>query len=298
MNRVLTALCVLAGVVMTLATPAIAASAPIDQASWTERKQSVTLANGITLSYVEMGNPKGRPVLLLHGWTDNSRAWTILAPHLMKHRLLIPDQRGHGASDKPTCCYAISAFAHDAILFLDAKGIAKADVVGHSLGSMVAQVIAAEHPDRVARLVLIGSTALAPVTRTNWLYKEVLAFEAPPALGSDFMRLWSPAASPTPVDAAYVAHSEPEIAAVPLQVWHGVMREVVEVPVGRFGADIRAPSLILSGGKDELFPPEHHAALVKAFPAAEAHVFPDLGHNLNMERPEEVGPVLERFLDR
>ncbi len=296
MSRVLAALCILAGVVMTLATPAIAA--PIDQAGWIERKQSVKLANGITLAYVEMGDPKGRPVLLLHGWTDNSRAWTILAPHLMKHRLLIPDQRGHGASDKPACCYSLSAFAQDAMLLLDAKGIGKVDVVGHSLGSMVAQVIAAEHPERVDRLVLMGSTALAPVRRADWLYMEVLSFKAPPAVGSDFMRMWSPAASPTPVDPAYVAHSEPEIAAVPLQVWHGVMREIVEVPAGRFADRVRAPTLILSGGKDELFTAEHHAALLKAYPDAQARVFPALGHNLNMERPEEVGPVLARYLER
>ena len=296
MNRVLAALCILAGVVMTLATPALAA--PIDQAGWNARKQQVKLANGITLSYIEMGDPRGKPVLLLHGWTDNSRAWTILAPHLMKHRLLIPDQRGHGASTKPACCYAISELANDAILFLDTKGIAKADVVGHSLGSIVAQWIAAEHPERVGKVVLMGSTALAPMTRDHPLYREVLAFKSPPALGSDFMRMWSPAASPTPVDQAYVAHSEPEIASVPLQVWHGVMREIVEVTIGRFADQIKAPVLILSGGKDEIFPAEHHAALVEAFPAAEAHVFPDLGHNLNMERPEEVGPVLARFLER
>lgn len=100
------------------------------------------------------------------------------------------------------------------------------------------------------------------------------------------------------VDAAFLRHYEPEIAAVPLQVWHGVMREVVEVSVGRFAADIEAPTLILSGGKDPLFPPEHHAALVEALSTTEAYVFPGLGHNLNMERPEEVGPVLARFLDR
>ena len=297
MNRVLTALCILAGVVMTLATPAVAARAKIDQAGWNARKQSVKLSNGITLSYVEMGDPKGKPVLLLHGWTDNSRAWSLLAPHLMKHRLLILDQRGHGGSDKPACCYAISAFANDAMLFLDAKGIARADVVGHSLGSMVGQWIAAEHPERIGKLVLFGSTALAPMKRDDAFYREVLAFKAAPALGSEFMRMWSPAASPTPVDTAFLHHYEPEIAAVPLQVWHGVMREVLEVPVGRFTDQIKAPTLILSGGKDPLFPAEHHRALVEALPHAQAHVFPDLAHNLNMERPEEVGPVLARFLE-
>ena len=54
--------------------------------------------------------------------------------------------------------------------------------------------------------------------------------------------------------------------------------------------------LILSGGRDELFPAEHHRALVAAFPAAEAHIFPALGHNLILERPHEVAPVLAAFL--
>ena len=236
MTRILIALLILAGVLTTGAARSVAA--PVDQAGWEARKQQVKLANGLTLAYVEMGNPNGRPVLLLHGWTDTSRAWTILAPHLQDRRLIIPDQRGHGGSDKPGCCYSLSNFADDALMLLDAKGIAKADLVGHSLGSMVAQTIAAEHPDRVGKLVLIGSTALPPVTRDHPLYRQVMAFRAPPALGSEFMRGWSPAASPTPVDADYVARSEPETAAVPLQVWRGVMRELVDVPVGRFASEI------------------------------------------------------------
>ncbi|HYD38161.1 MAG TPA: alpha/beta hydrolase, partial [Allosphingosinicella sp.] len=87
-----------------------------------------------------------------------------------------------------------------------------------------------------------------------------------------------------------------EILAIPLHVWRNVMRELAEVPVGRHAADVKAPVLILSGGKDPLFPAEHHAALVKAFPHGEAHVFPDLGHNLSWERPAETGPALARFL--
>jgi pimeloyl-ACP methyl ester carboxylesterase len=73
------------------------------------------------------------------------------------------------------------------------------------------------------------------------------------------------------------------------------MRELAEVPAGRHAADIKAPVLIMSGGKDPLFPAEHHSALVRAFPKAEARVFPDLGHNLNWERTAETGPVLARF---
>jgi pimeloyl-ACP methyl ester carboxylesterase len=278
-----------------LALSGAAAAEPIDQAGWNARKQSVRLANGVTLAYVELGDPKGEPLLLLHGYTDTSRSWTQVAPYLLRHRLLIPDQRGHGGSDAPACCYSASVFAEDARLFLDAMKVDRAAVAGHSLGSMVAMALAAEHPERVTKLALIGSTALVPVRRGDWLWTNAHALRAPLDPRSEFLREWHPANQPTPVDKAFAEAAMAEILAIPLHVWRNVMRELAEVPAGRHAADIRAPVLILSGGKDPLFPAEHHAALVKAFPKAEARVFPDLGHNPNWERPAEVGPVLAGF---
>ena len=272
-----------------------AAAKPIDQAGWNARKQSVRLANGVNLAYVELGDPKGEPLLLLHGYTDTSRSWTAVAPYLLRHRLLIPDQRGHGGSDAPACCYSAHVFAEDARLFLDSMKVGKAAVAGHSLGSMVAMTLAAEHPERVTRVALIGSTALVPVRRGDWLWTNAHALTAPLDPASPFMREWHPANQPTPVDPAFAEAAMAEILAIPLHVWRAVMRELADVPAGRHAADIRAPVLILSGGKDPLFPSEHHAALVKAIPHAEARVFPDLGHNLSWERPAETGPVLARF---
>jgi pimeloyl-ACP methyl ester carboxylesterase len=281
---------------LMLGAPSLAA--PIDQSKWNAGKQSVQLANGLILSYVELGNPAGPPVLLLHGWTDSSRAWTIAAPYLGEYRLLIPDQRGHGASGKPDCCYSLADFAHDAKLLLDAKGVARAAVVGHSLGSLVGQALAANHPERVSKLILIGSTALPPVKRGDWLWQSVKGFNGPVDPGSRFMREWSASASPTPVDRAYLAYADPEVAAVPLHVWRSVLRELTDSSTAALAADIKAPTLILSGGKDSLFPPEHHRALVRALPRAKAKVLPDLGHNLILERPEEVGPAIRDFLGR
>jgi pimeloyl-ACP methyl ester carboxylesterase len=277
-----------------LAQPALAS--PIDQAGWTERKREVRLPNGVRLAYVELGDPRGTPVLLLHGYTDSSRVWTILAPQLARHRLIIPDQRGHGESDAPACCYAMSQLAEDARLLLDALGIERAAVAGHSMGSMVAQVLAAEHPERVTRIALIGSTSLVAVRRGEGLWNDIMALREPIASNAEFLRLWGPQSSPTPVDAEMTRWYEPEIAATPPHVWRAVMRELASVPLGRHAGDVRAPVLILSGGRDELFPAEHHRALVAAYPGAQAHVFAELGHNLILERPEAVGPVLARFL--
>jgi pimeloyl-ACP methyl ester carboxylesterase len=303
MNRVIVATALLFCVLLTLSVPpAFAQPAPavqpIDQAGWTARKRTVALPNGVRLAYVEYGNPAGTPLLLLHGFTDSSRVWTMLAPYLAGHRVLIPDQRGHGGSDAPACCYGVSDFAEDARLFLDALQVRRAMVVGHSLGSFVAQALAARNPERVERIALLGSTALAPVRRGDWLWTNVMALTEPVADNREFLAAFSPGASPTPVDPDFVRHSDREMVAVPLHVWRSVARELVEMPAGRHAPDVAAPVLVLSAGADPVFPAEHHRALLAAYPRASGHVFPGLGHNFPVERPAEVGPVLARFLAR
>ncbi len=303
MSRVIVATALLFCVLLTLSVPSALAQPatavqPIDQAGWAARKRTVALPNGVRLAYVELGNPAGRPVLLLHGFTDSSRVWTMLAPYLAGHRLLIPDQRGHGGSDAPACCYGTSDFAEDARLFLDAMQVRRATVVGHSLGSFVAQALAARNPERVERIALLGSTALAPVRRGDWLWTNVMGLTEPVADNREFLAAFSPGASPTPVDPDFVRHSDREMVAVPLHVWRGVARELVDVPVGRHAPDIAAPVLILSADADPIFPAGHHRALLAAYPRATGHVFPGLGHNFPVERPAEVGPVLARFLAR
>jgi pimeloyl-ACP methyl ester carboxylesterase len=130
------------------------------------------------------------------------------------------------------------------------------------------------------------------------MWTQVMGLRQPIAANAEFLRQWSPGASPTPVDPVFVRHADAEMVAVPPHVWRAVPRAFLDVPVGRYAADVRAPVLILSGGRDPLFPAEHHQSLIAAYPAAEAHIFPELGHNLIVERPEQVGPVLAAFLGR
>ena len=297
MCRIRVALALLMFVFVSLAGPTIAVAGSVDQAAWVALKKQVTLSNGLRLSYVELGDPKGEPLLLLHGYTDSSRSWSLVAPYLSKYRLLIPDQRGHGNSDAPLCCYGPTQFADDARLFLDAMGVEKAAVAGHSLGSMIAISLAADHPQRVSRIILVGSTALTPVNRGDWLYENVAALKAPYDRSSQFLRDWHPANQPTPVDPAFADAVMEELLRIPLHVWRGVMRELAAVPVGRHAADVKAPVLVLSGGKDPLFPAAHHASLLKAFPNADAQVFPELGHNPNWERPKDIAAAMARFLE-
>ena len=140
-----------------------AASANIDLKAFDALKRTVALPNGERLAYIEMGNPAGRPVVLIHGYTDNARDWWPLLPYLDKSwRLIIVDIRGHGASSKPECCYTRMDFAYDIKLLLDALKIDKADIVGHSLGSIISQTFAEYWPERTGKVVLISSTGGPP----------------------------------------------------------------------------------------------------------------------------------------
>jgi len=295
MNRIRVALALMACVLATLGVPA-AAQRPVDQAGWASLKKEVRLQNGVRLAYVEAGDPDGEPLLLLHGYTDSSRSFSPMVPYLSRYRLLIPDQRGHGASDAPECCYGTSQFAYEARLFLDALGVKRAAVVGHSLGSMVAISLAADNPDRVSKVVLIGSTALVPVKRGDWLYDNAAAMTGKLDPSTQFAKDWHPANQPTKVDPVFANAINDELLRIPPHVWRSVMRELSYVPVGRHAADVKAPVLVLSGGKDPLFPAEHHQSLLKAFPNAEAQVFAELGHNPNWEQPDAVASAIDRFL--
>src|SRR5580698_5797121 len=133
------------------AAAALPTAAPIliDLDRYEARKHFANLSNGERLAYLEMGDPKGPPVVLIHGYTDNARDWVPLIPFLSpKDRLIVVDLRGHGLSAKPECCYTRFDFAYDIKLLLDTLHIAQADIVGHSMGSLITQTFAESWPER------------------------------------------------------------------------------------------------------------------------------------------------------
>ncbi len=90
---------------LLVAVAARAEPAVPSQAEWDAHRQRVTTADGLTLAFVELGTGEGLPLILLHGYTDNSRIWSLPAPWLGDRPILALNLRGHGASDAPACCY-------------------------------------------------------------------------------------------------------------------------------------------------------------------------------------------------
>ncbi|APO72292.1 alpha/beta hydrolase family protein (plasmid) [Rhizobium gallicum] len=152
---------------------------PISQEQFSALKRNAVLSNGLRLAYVEMGDPDGVPILLLHGFTDSARSWSLAAPYLATgFRVVAPDLRGHGHSDKPEGCYTIPEMATDVRFLIETLGLVPTHVVGHSLGGRLAQAVAERWPRLVRKIVLL-STSAALRERRGWLWETIQMLRDP-----------------------------------------------------------------------------------------------------------------------
>jgi pimeloyl-ACP methyl ester carboxylesterase len=298
-----------AGSAASASASASAAPAPphleIDLDAFDASKKSIALPNGETLAYIDMGARSGPAVVLIHGYTDNARDWVPMLPYLSKrYRLILVDIRGHGQSSKPECCYTRLDFAYDIKLLLDALGVPKADIVGHSLGSIIAQTFAEYWPERTAHVVLIASTGGSPPDRPKKappvdFAAEIRKLKEPIEPDSPFMIAWWD--SPTPVDPDFIRRQRKDAAGIPLRIWLAVLDQ--GLPVNAF-ADLqgtlprlRAPTLLIWGSKDPIMEEDVRQTLRTALPSAQVKIFDGLGHNPFWEDPRGVAEVINAFLN-
>jgi pimeloyl-ACP methyl ester carboxylesterase len=134
------------------------------------------VVNGVRIHYLIAG--KGDPVLLLHGYAENSHMWRPLIPELAKtHTVIAPDLRGFGQSAKPNGGYTKKAMAQDIHALAMSLGFRHEIVVGHDIGLMVAYAYAAQYPTEVDRVVLMD--AFLPGVgdwKSVWLLRDLWHF--------------------------------------------------------------------------------------------------------------------------
>jgi len=281
------------------------APAKIDLDEFERMKRTMRLSDGVEIAYLERGNPSGPPVVLIHGYTDSARDWAPLIPYLPPQwHLIVVDIRGHGRSSKPECCYSRLDFAYDIKLLLDGLKIPKADIIGHSLGSIIAQTFAEYWPERTRRLVLISSTGGwppdLPRTHPQLDYAaEIRKLKEPLDPDSPFMIAWWD--SPTHVDPDLNRRQREDAARIPLRVWLAVLDEALSADHGYEDLQstlprLVAPTLLIWGSRDPLMEEPVRQSLRRALPAAQVKVFEGLGHNPFWEDPAGVAQVIERFL--
>ena len=115
------------------------------------------IVNGVRLAVAVSGPPDGPPLVLLHGGGSNKSTWDLVAPTLAAtHRVYAPDLRGFGDSDRPGT-YSFELMRDDVFAIMDAFGVDRFDVIGHSMGGTIAGLMAEARPARIARLVVVDS---------------------------------------------------------------------------------------------------------------------------------------------
>jgi pimeloyl-ACP methyl ester carboxylesterase len=287
------------------ASTAVAPRLEIDLNAFDASKKKVALPNGESLAYIDRGERSGPAVVLIHGYTDSARDWAPMLPYLSKrYRLILVDIRGHGQSSKPECCYTRFDFAYDIKLLLDALGVQKADIIGHSLGSIIAQTFAEYWPERTAHVVLISSTGGSPPDGPKKppqfdFAAEIRKLKEPIEADSPFMIAWWD--SPTPVDPDFIRRQRKDAAGIPLGVWLAVLDQgrpphLYQDLQGSLPR-LKAPTLLIWGGKDPIMEEDARRSLRNALPAAQVKIFDGLGHNPFWEDPRGVAAAVNGFLN-
>ncbi len=260
------------------------------------RAGSVRLATGPLVRYVEQGDSTAEPLILLHGYSDSWYSYSRLLPLLSSaaYHAFAFDQRGHGGSERPTAGYGMDDFAADVAAFLDAVGMARAAIVGHSMGSLIARRVAALYPERVSRLVLIGTVLQAENAATRDLCEAVRTLDDP--VPADFVRDFQASTIHAPVPEGFFEGVVAESLRMPARVWKSVLDGILDLDDASQLATIAAPTLVLGGELDAVFSAHEQRELAAALPSARLILYPETGHSPQWERPEQVARDLKAFL--
>ncbi|MDR7415716.1 MAG: alpha/beta fold hydrolase [Armatimonadota bacterium] len=243
---------------------------------------------------------KGLPVLLLHGFPLSSGIWAplrdLLAPHC---RLITPDLRGFGRSEKPEGPYTMETFAEDVLGLADALGLDRFVLGGHSMGGYVVFRVAGRAPERLMGLVLVCTRA-EPDTEEGKARRRQ-AIEAIRAEGpSAFLEAFLPNLLGATTRASHpeiLEHLRELAASVPAHVLVGCLQGMMERPDSRaLLPGLGMPALVVGGEEDPVTPPESARTMAERLPRAQLVLLPRCGHTPSLEAPEALARALADFL--
>ncbi|GAA2113061.1 alpha/beta hydrolase [Actinomadura alba] len=251
---------------------------------------------GVRIAHEVTG--EGPALLLIHGLGYPRWGWEpIVAPLARSFRVIAFDNRGIGDSDVPPGPYDTATMAADAVSVLDAVGVERAHVVGASLGGMIAQRVALEHPDRLDRLVLActtpgGPTALPLPAATVALIREATGLAPQEAV----RRFTANALSQPPPGLVEELTVRRLARPQPPEAWLAQSAASLGHDVFDRLGEIAAPTLVLHGTADRVVDPRNAALLAERIPAARLELLDDLGHLFFWEDPARTVTLLEEFL--
>jgi pimeloyl-ACP methyl ester carboxylesterase len=256
-------------------------------------------AGDLEIAYEEHG--QGEPVVLVMGWTGNRHHWAGFAQRLAsKFRVLAFDNRGAGETTRTPGPYTIPQLADDTAAFVRALGLSRTNVLGVSMGGMIAQELALRHPSLVDRLVLGcthfgGAGAIPPPPETvaalgfegksrEQVTRDMLAVNVTPSFRTDRAAEFEDLVR---LSIANRMRAESFFAQLAAITEHDT--------AARLGG-ITAPSLVVAGEDDALIPAENSRLLAPRIPGARLELLPRAGHMFWIEAQDRAAKVVGDFL--
>lgn len=241
---------------------------------------------------------EGDAVVCIHGLGGSANTFGPLLPALARHRVLRPDLPGSARSQRAEGALTIQRYVDAVLAFCDRAGIARAHVLGHSMGTIVAQHLAVHRPKLVRSLALFGPLIAPPEpARHAMRTRAAKAREGVAAMQEIVDQLSQVAVSSetrqkNPLAVAFVRESlmrqEPEAYARSCEALAGADAAAVD--------RIACPVLLVTGDEDGVAPPQNVRAMAERIAGARALVLPRCGHWTPVEKPEDCQRALREFL--
>lgn len=254
--------------------------------------------DSVSLRGLDFGGT-GTPVLLLHGLAGHAGEWQATAEGLIaRSRVVAPDGRGHGASERRPRDVSLSAHAADAAFVIEELGLGRVVVVGQSLGGQIAMLVASQRPDLVRGLVVAEADPGEGDARTlaevdGWLGSWPVPF----ASRRQAMEFFggSPESAAAWADGLELRDGGlwPRFE---VDVMVRTLSESMERSYWSAWQDIQCPTLVIRAVNGDL-PAATAAAMVKRLPLARQVELAGAGHDLHLDRPAEWRALLRAFLD-
>ena len=252
--------------------------------------------HGFRIHYLEEGPSEGKPVVLVHGLGGRAEDWRDLAPYLARagYCVYMPDLLGYGRSEAPPgFSYSVQDEAGIVIGFLDALGLKQVDLGGWSMGGWIVQLVAAEAPERVSRLMLFDSAGLHVVP--DW---DTRLFNPKTAAQLDELeRLLTPHPHRIP---GFVAA---DILRISARTGWVVDRAMASMLAGQNVTDsllpqFKMPLLIVWGEKDRILPVAQAKTMHRLAPQSELEIVPGCGHLAPVQCAPQIGPSVVAFVEK
>jgi len=256
-----------------------------------------TDANGIRFNY-EVAGEAGPTVLLVHGLGGSLRQWGAVASLLSPVcRVVMPDLRGHGRSDKPAGSYSIKLWADDLAAFCKAAGVERCVAVGASVAAAIVIQLAADHPTLVQGLVPVGGfPALAAAGKERMTQRAAAVDEKGMEGVVDGVLAAALGASTHASNPGVVALAKAGLLENDPKAYAAATRAVVGTDVKEALGKIKCPTLIVFGVEEKVAPLGAQTALKKGIPHATLRAIPGAGHLPFLEQPGAFTGALLEFL--